>query len=55
MDKNGIDYNAENIAKEIRGLCSVGLKGGYITWLSSSNIDRYRSQKEAFCIDYANE
>ena len=55
VDKNGIDYNAENIAKEIRGLCSVGLKGGYITWLSSSNIDRYRSQKEAFCIDYANE
>ena len=55
VDKNGIDYNAENIAKEIRGLTSVGLKDGYTTWLSSSNIERYRSQKEAFSIDYANE
>ncbi|MBP5172129.1 MAG: hypothetical protein J6037_00285, partial [Bacteroidales bacterium] len=55
VDKDGIDYDAENIAKEIRGLTSVGLKDGYTTWLSSSNIERYRSQKEAFNIDYANE
>ena len=55
VDKDGIDYNAENITKEIRGLCSVGLKDGYIPWLSSSNIERYRSQKEAYSIDYANE
>lgn len=55
VDKNGIDYNAENIANEVRGLCSVGLKDGYITWLSSSNIERYEMQKEAFCIDYLNE
>ena len=55
VDKDGIDYDAENIAKEIRGLCSVGLKGGYTTWLSSSNIERYKNQNEAFCIDYANE
>ena len=55
VDKDGIDYNAENIAKEIRGLCSVGLKDGYVPWLSSSNIERYRNQKEAYSIDYANE
>ncbi len=55
VDKNGIDYNAENIAKEIRGLFSVGLKDGYIPWLSSSNIERYTNQKEAYSIDYLNE
>ena len=55
VDKDGIDYNAENIAKEVRGLYAAGLTGGYITWLSSSNIERYESQKEAFCIDYLAE
>jgi len=52
VDPNGIDYNAENIEKEIRGLYAAGLTGGYTTWLSSSNIDRYRSQAPAFSIDY---
>lgn len=52
VDPQGIDYNAENIEKEIRGLYAAGLTGGYITWLSSSNIDRYRSQAPAFSIDY---
>jgi len=52
VDPNGIDYNAENIEKEIRGLYAAGLTGGYTTWLSSSNIDRYRSQAAAFSIDY---
>ena len=52
VDPNGIDYNAENIEKEIRGLFDAGLTGGYTTWLSSSNINKYREQAPAFCIDY---
>lgn len=55
VDRNGIDYNAENITKEIRGLFDAGLTGGYTTWLSSANIDRYRSQSPAFKIDYFQE
>lgn len=52
VDRNGIDYDAANIEKEIRGLYDAGLTGGYVTWLSSSNIERYRSQAAAFNIDY---
>lgn len=55
VDRNGIDYNAENIAKEIRGLYAAGLTDGYVTWLASSNIERYRSQEPAFSIDYYRE
>ena len=40
------------IEKEIRGLFDAGLTGGYTTWLSSSNIEKYRSQADAFKIDY---
>ena len=43
---------AENVEKEIRGLFDAGLTGGYTTWLSSSNIEKYRSQADAFKIDY---
>lgn len=55
VDPEGIDYNAENISKEIRGLFDAGLTGGYVTWLSSSSLERYRSQAPAFCIDYLQE
>lgn len=52
VDKNGIDYDAENIAKEIRGLYDAGLDGGYVTWLASSNYDRYVEISDAFRTDY---
>ena len=55
VDRNGIDYNAENIEKEIRGLYAAGLTGGYTTWLASSNIDKYRTQIGAFIPDYYKE
>ncbi|MCM1034266.1 MAG: putative glycoside hydrolase [Paludibacter sp.] len=55
IDAEGIDYNAENITKEIRGLFDAGLRGGYITWLSSSLLERYQSQAPAFRIDYLQE
>ena len=55
VDSNGIAYNAENVEKEIRGLFDAGLTGGYTTWLSSSNIEKYRTQAPAFSIDYYKE
>lgn len=42
VDPNGIDYNAYNISLEIKGLQDAGVCDGYVTWLSSGNIDRYR-------------
>ena len=55
VDRNGIAYDAENVEKEIRGLFDAGLTGGYTTWLSSSNIEKYRKQADAFRIDYYKE
>lgn len=55
VDRNGIDYNAQNIEKEIRALYDNDLTGGYTTWLSSGNLDRYRSQAAAYSIDYYKE
>ncbi len=52
VDRNGIAYDAENVEKEIRGLFDAGLTGGYITWLSSSNIEKYYQQEGAFVHDY---
>lgn len=52
VDRNGIAYDAENVEKEIRGLYAAGLTGGYITWLASSNIEKYRQQVGAFVHDY---
>ena len=51
-EKNGIAYDAENVEKEIRGLYAAGLTGGYITWLASSNIEKYYQQLGAFQKDY---
>ncbi len=55
VDRNGIAYDAENVEKEIRGLFDAGLTGGYTTWLSSSNLEKYRQQEGAFKIDYLRE
>lgn len=55
VDKNGIDYDGENIAKEIRGLYDADCIHGYCTWLASSNINKYRTQVSAFSIDYLSE
>ena len=52
VDRRGIDYDADNIAEEVRALFDSGLTGGYATWLSNSSLKKYRSQKDAFCIDY---
>ncbi len=55
VDPEGIDYGAENIEKEIRGLFAADLTDGYITWLSSSSLSRYTQQAPAFKIDYYQE
>ena len=55
VDRNGLRYDAADVEKEIRGLYDAGLTGGYTTWHSGSNLDKYKAQKGAFCIDYLNE
>lgn len=55
VDPNGINYGANEVENEIRGLYDAGLTGGYITWLSNSNLDKYKSQIQAFQIDYGKE
>lgn len=52
VDRNGIDNDASFIWKQVRGLFDAGLTGGYSTWLSSGNISVYRSQKEAYAVDF---
>ena len=55
VDTNGINYGAREIEQEIRGLYDSGATDGYITWLSNSNINKYKSQANAFSIDYRKE
>lgn len=52
VDSNGISYGSKEVQAEIQGLFEQGLDGGYITWLASSNLAKYKVQKEAFKIDY---
>ena len=52
VDPHGIDNNSNFIEREIRGLYDAGLTGGYCTWLASGNISVYRSQKDAYMLDY---
>lgn len=52
VDPHGIDNNSNFIEREIRGLYDAGLTGGYCTWLASGNISVYRSQKDAYKLDY---
>ena len=55
VDRNGISYGAKQLEDEIRGLYDAGITDGYITWLSNSNIEKYKSQIDAFNIDYGKE
>ena len=52
---NGINYNSSEVQAEIKGLFDAGLRDGYITWLSSSNLYKYKLQKGAYDIDYLEE
>ena len=55
VDPTGIEYNAEEVKAQITALFENGLTGGYITWHSGSNIEKYKKQKSAFQIDYLKE
>ena len=52
VDPHGIDNNSNFLEREIRGLYDSGLTGGYCTWLASGNIAVYRSQIDAYKLDY---
>lgn len=48
----GYPYGVNEIDAEIRGIYDAGLKGGYMTWLSSSNLERYKGQKAVYDKEY---
>lgn len=45
-------YNASKISDQAQALVDAGLDGGFITWNSSSNINKYNQIKDAFKKDY---
>lgn len=47
-----IVYDSAMVEKEISALYDSGLTNGYITWNARSNMDKYRSLKDAFMKDY---
>ena len=50
-----IVYDSSKIADQIKGLYDAGLSDGYMTWNSSSNINKYKSISSAFKGVYKNE
>ena len=55
VDPNGISYGEKEIEDQIRGLYDANITDGYITWLSNSNLEKYKTQTKAFSIDYRKE
>ena len=47
-----ITYDATKISDQAKALVDAGLNGGFITWNSSSNINKYRQIQSAFKKDY---
>lgn len=47
-----IVYDASKVSEQIKGLYEGGLTGGYMTWLSSSELSKYQSQKAAYSKEY---
>lgn len=45
-------YDASKVSDEIRALYDNGLKGGYMTWNSASNLEKYREVNAAFKKEY---
>lgn len=46
--KPNIEYNSDRIYEQIKGLYDAGLTGGYMTWNSSSSLNKYNSVAPAF-------
>ena len=47
-----ISYGAKEVEDQIKGLFDAGLKNGYMTWNSASNLDKYKLQASAFKREY---
>ncbi len=47
-----LTYGAKEVENQIRGLYDASLTGGYMTWNSGSNIEKYRSQLAAYSKEY---
>ena len=45
-------YDSYMVSEEIKGLYDAGLKGGFITWNASSNVEKYTSLISAFGKEY---
>ena len=45
-------YDASKISDQVEALYDAGLDGGFITWNSSSNLNKYQQIKSAFAMDY---
>ena len=48
----GYKYGAEQVNAQIQALFDNGLNGGYMTWNSSSNLEKYKSQIDAYNKEY---
>jgi hypothetical protein len=48
----GFVYGEEQIEAQIKALFDAGLNGGYMTWLSHSNLERYKSQVNVYSKEY---
>jgi len=45
-------YGASKISDQAQALVNAGLTGGFITWNSASNLNKYNQIKQAFSKDY---
>lgn len=50
--KPTVTYGASKISDQVQALYDAGLNGGFITWNSSSNLNKYNQIKSAFAKDY---
>lgn len=50
-----VTYDATKISDQAQALVDAGLDGGFITWNSSSNINKYNQIKLAFSKEYTKE
>ena len=46
-------YDASKISAQVEALYDAGLKGGFITWNSASNLKKYEQIKSAFSKNYS--
>lgn len=51
--KPTVIYDASKISEQAQALVDAGLKGGFITWNSSSSLNKYNQIKGAFAKDYS--